>query len=235
MADPARLHQHDVLRRSLLFCAMAGAEFDALVALSRERRFARSTLIFSKGGPGTSMMAVLRGRIQLRIDTADGGQMALALVTAGQVFGELALLDGKPRSADALALDDTTVLEITRSGFLQLLKTNDSLLVATLALLCERVRAADRTIEELALLDLPARLARVLVRSATTHGSATPAGTRIELPLSQHELSMLVASSRESVNRQLQLWRAAGILSSEKGLHVIRRMHALHEIAELPD
>ena len=232
MLKPDRTGRLDVLRTSQLFGSMQDADLERLLSVARERKVHRGSLIFQKGDNGLSMMAVLSGRIRIGSTSRDGRQLTLAIIDGGNVFGELALLDGKPRSADATALEDSILLEIARPDFLRLLKTDASLLASLLTLLCDRMRRASAALEDLSLLDLPTRLARVLVKLGVDYGRRTPNGLRIELRLSQTDLSTLVAASRESVNRQLQAWREAGILGNEAGLHLIRRFAQLEAFAD---
>ena len=232
MLGPDRAGRLDVLRTSHLFSGMKVDDLEALLSVAHERKVHRGTLVFQKGDTGSSMMAVLSGRIRIGSTSRDGKQLTLAVIDGGNVFGELALLDGKPRSADATALEDSILLEIARPAFLQLLKNDPSLLASLIALLCDRVRGASAALEDLSLLDLQTRLARVLVKLGIDYGRRTPNGVRIELRLSQTDLGTLVTASRESVNRQLQAWREAGILGSEGGLHVIRRSAQLAAFAD---
>lgn len=232
MLGPDRAGRLDVLRTSLLFSGMQADDLEALLSVAHERKVHRGALVFQKGDAGSSMMAVLSGKIRIGSTSRDGKQLTLAVIDGGNVFGELALLDGKPRSADATALEDSILLEITRPAFLLLLKNDASLLASLLALLCDRVRGASAALEDLGLLDLQTRLARVLVKLGADYGRRTPNGVRIELRLSQTDLSMLVAASRESVNRQLQAWRKLGILGKEGGLHLIRRSAELAAFAD---
>lgn len=220
------------LRSGRLFGEMPPADLEAMLSVAAERRVGRGALIFQRGDAGSSMMAVLSGQVRIGSMSREGKQVTLAVLGAGDVFGELALLDGKPRSADAVALEDCGLLVIERADFLALLRGNAGLLAGLLAMLCDRLRQASATVEDLALLDMPTRLARVLLKLGIDYGRKTPGGLRIELRLSQQDLSTLVAASRESVNRQLQAWREAGILGTdERGLHLIRHAGQLASFA----
>ncbi len=220
------------LRSCQLFGDMPASGLEAILSVAGDRHIRRGRLIFQRGDAGSSMMAILAGSVRIGSMSRDGKQVTLAVLGAGEVFGELALLDGKPRSADATALEDTRLVEIGRPAFLRLLRDDDALLSGLLALLCERVRNASASVEELALLDLPTRLARVLLKLSVDYGRKTPGGLRIELRISQQDLSTLVAASREAVNRQLQTWREAGILGTERGLHLIQHSARLASFAE---
>jgi CRP/FNR family transcriptional regulator, cyclic AMP receptor protein len=214
----------DVKRAALLasplFAAMQPAELDTVLQMSTERRFRRGQTIFQKGDDGSSMMAVLRGRVRISAVSAEGKEVTLNVINPGEVFGEIALLDGKTRSADAAAIDETLLLLIERRHLLPFLQSNQDLMLRMLAVLCERLRRTSVALEDVALSDLPVRLARMLGQLAEDYGRPTPKGTRIDIKLSQRDLSTLVASSRESVNKLLGAWRKDGVITLEGG-HII--------------
>ena len=225
--------KRDALLASAFFRAMRPEEVDAILAFASERRLSRGTTIFSKGAPGSSLMAVLAGRVRIGTVSAEGKEVTLNVIGPGEIFGEIALLDGKPRSADAMAVEDTTVLVVERRDFLPFLLRHGALVERLLGVLCDRLRRTSGALEELALFDLPARLARVLVKLADDYGRADPAGgVRIGLKLSQRDLSTLVASSRESVNKQLRVWRETGALDLREGHLVLARPQELAALTE---
>jgi CRP-like cAMP-binding protein len=206
-----------------LFQAMTAEELDAVLELATERRVRRGQTIFQKGDEGTSMMAVLSGRVRIGAVSAEGKEVTLNVINPGEVFGEIALLDGKPRSADAQATEETNLLVLERRVFLPFLAGNQDLVLRLLAVLCDRLRKTSVALEEIALFDLPARLARVLLKLSDDYGRATERGTRIDFKLSQRDLSNLVASTRESVNKQLRAWRDTNVVDLEGGYIVLLR------------
>jgi CRP-like cAMP-binding protein len=231
----ARL-ERDARRNALqacpLFSAMKPEELDEILKFASERRYRRGQTILQRGDPGSSMMAVLRGRVRISSVSSDGKELTLNVINPGEVVGEIALLDGEPRSADATAIEDTLLLVVERRHFLPFLRQNEDLYLRLLAVLCRRLRRTSMALEEIALFDLPVRLARVLLKLGDDYGRPTPQGTRIELKLSQRDLSNLVASSRESVNKQLRTWREAGVVHFEEGLLVLRRPAELHRLTD---
>jgi CRP/FNR family transcriptional regulator, cyclic AMP receptor protein len=150
------------------------------------------------------------------------------------VIGEMSVLDGEEVSADVTALEDGVLLFIDRARFLRLLSSNSGLCLRLLAVLCQRIRRANATVEDMALLELGARLARLLLRLAQDYGAPAKLGTRIEVKLSQKDLGTLVGSSREKVNKQLREWEAEGLVGKEQGYLVILRPEAL-TIAATPE
>ena len=207
---------------SRLFKAMRPGELDTVLAMAVDRPVRRGQTIFLKGDAGSSMMAVLSGRVRIGLIAADGKEITLNSIGPGEVFGEIALLDGKPRSADATAAEDGTLLVLERREVLPFLLANPDLMLRLLMVLCDRLRQTSVALEDIALFDLPGRLARVVLKLADDYGRKTESGVRIEIRLSQKEISTLVAASRESVNKQLGAWRTQGVLGSEGGCLLLR-------------
>jgi CRP/FNR family cyclic AMP-dependent transcriptional regulator len=222
--------KRDALLASPFFAHMRAEELDAIITFASERRVPKGSTIFTKGDPGTSMMAVLTGRVRVSSVSADGREVTLNVIDAGEIFGEIALLDGKPRSADATALDDTVLMVVERRHFLPFLLKNETLVERLLVVLCDRLRRTSGALEDLALLDLPARLSRLLLKLAQDYGRPTESGIRIDLKLSQRDLATLVASSRETVNKQLRGWREQGVVDIVGGYIVIREIAALEQL-----
>jgi CRP/FNR family transcriptional regulator, cyclic AMP receptor protein len=218
---------------SPLFAAMRAEELDEIMNFASERRVRRGQMIFQRGDNASSMVVVLRGRIRISSVSSDGKEVTLNVINQGEITGELALLDGKPRSADGTAIEDTLLLVVERRNFVPFLAQNQDLTLRLLSVLCERVRRTSMALEEIALFDLPGRLARVLLKLADDYGRLTPDGTRIDLKLSQRDLSNLVAASRESVNKLLRTWRDSGFVELEQGFIILRRPAELRALTEL--
>ncbi len=228
--------ERDVKRAALLasplFQAMKPEEVDQILKLASERHVPRGSTIFQKGDEGSSMMAVLRGRVRVSAVSAEGREVTLNVISPGQIFGEIALLDGKPRSADATASEDTLLLVVERRQFLPFIRQNEGMQLRLIAVLCERLRSTSLALESLALFDLPARMARLLLKLGEDYGRPNPDGLRIDLKLSQRDISTLVASSRESVNKQLRVWRDDGLVDLQAGYLVLRRPNQLRSLYE---
>ena len=232
MAKLERDAKRAALLASPIFQAMRPEELDAILRLASERSVPKGTTIFQKGDEGSSMMAVLRGRVRVSAVSADGKEVTLNVISPGEVFGEIALLDGKPRSADVTAIENTLLLILERRHFLPFLKQNDDLPLRLLAVMCDRLRRTSVALEDLALFDLPARMARLLIKLGNDYGRPSPRGLRIDLKLSQRHISTLVASSRESVNKQLKLWRDEGVMHVDGGYLVLCRPEELRMLTE---
>jgi CRP-like cAMP-binding protein len=181
------------------------------------------------------MIAVLSGRVRIGLNAVDGKEVTLNTIMPGEVFGEIALLDGKPRSADATAAEDSTLLMLERRDVLPFLTANPDLMLRLLIVLCDRLRQTSIALEDIALFDLPGRLARVVLKLADDYGRRASDGVRIEIRLSQREISNLVAASRESVNKQLGAWRTQGVLGTDGSYMLLRDRAALEALVGAPD
>ncbi len=227
MAEDERDIRRKALLSSSLFQAMRPEELDGILRLATERRFRRGQTIFQKDDPGSYMMAVLSGRVRIGAISLEGKEITLNMIDAGEVFGEIALLDGKPRSADATAIEDSHLLVIERRHFVPYLDGDKDLALRLLAVLCERLRQTSETLGDFVMFDLPARLGRTLIKLADDYGRPLGQGIRIGIKLSQNDLSRLVASSRESVNKQMRAWEDEGLVVKEGGLLVLPRPREL--------
>jgi len=167
------------------------------------------------------------GRVRVSVVSEDGREVTLRVLGAGDVVGEMSLLDGEPCSADVNALEDCALLVIERAQFLHLLRSNSDLCLRLMSFLTRRLRRANAALEDMALLDLPTRLGRLLARLAADYGVPCRSGTRIEVRLSQKDLRSLVGASREKVNRQIRQWEEEGVLSKDSGRMVVADARAL--------
>ena len=225
---------YPALARHALFQAMEADERARLLALGIQRRFAAGQLIFQRGDPGNSMMLVQQGLVKISILSEEGKELTFAIIRPGECFGEIALLDGQPRSADATAVGRCTLFIVQRQDFVPFLERYPHMAIHLTTLLCQRVRAASLFTERLAFESLATRLARLLMSLAETQGVHTPVGILLPAKLPQQEIGHRVASSRESVNKQLRAWRSAGLLTVEQGHLVILQPALLKRLAHPP-
>jgi CRP-like cAMP-binding protein len=220
--------QRQLLKASPLFSRLTDDEANAVLAHANIARHREGAQIFAKGDPGNSMMAVLTGEVMIRSPSLDGRQVVLSVVREGEVFGELALLDGKDRSADATANVASELLVVERRDFMALLQRRPDLCIQLLQVLCERIRKTDEQVEDLVFLDLESRIAKALVRLVGEQRSGQAKNKEPEaIRISQRALGEMVGASRESVNKHLQDWKRAGVIALEKGRILIRDAAAL--------
>lgn len=201
-----------------LFGSLSAAEIEQILGQTLLRRVERGRLILRKGDPPSGMLVVLHGSVRVAATAADGREVTFGVLGAGQFLGEISLLDGAPRSADVTALEDCVLLVVERAGFLGLIRNNPDLSLKLVGELCRRLRRANLAYEDLALLDLPGRIGKLLLGLPQ---QTTLAGRRISFRLSQADLGRLVGGSREKVNRQLRLWEQQGVIARERGHLVI--------------
>ena len=179
-----------------------------------------------------SMMAIINGEVKISMASPDGKEVVLAILRAGEVFGEIAMLDGKPRSADVEALTDCSLAVLGRRDVLAALGGNQAAWLGLIEVLCSRLRQTDDHLVEVALLGLPVRLAKVLLRMIDERGNRTKIAAAADIRRSQSELANMVGAARENVNKCLQAWQRAGIIRMEKRVITIAERAKLEAIAE---
>jgi CRP-like cAMP-binding protein len=210
------------------FGQLSQSDLDAVLSHARGEHHPTGQLIFSKGSPGRSMMAVLRGTIKISSPSAAGREIVLAIVKAGEIFGEIALLDGGERTADATALSDCDLLVFDHRDFIPFLESRADLCIILLKLLCRRLRQTNEHVEGALFEKLDNRLARALIRLAAPVTGPDPAPLRIRI--SQGELASMLGAARESVNKQLHVWQREGLLELGKRQIVIADVSAFEKL-----
>ena len=180
----------------------------------KTRRVVRGTTIFAKGDPGTGLMGVLAGTVKVTVASADGKDIVLNLFHEGEVFGEIALLDGRPRTADATAMSDCELVVIERRDFVPFLSGHPDVMLKFIEILCSRLRRTSEQVQAITFLNLPTRLAKTLLQlTAAEDGSATARKAAV----TQREISQMIGISRESTNKQLRAWAKRGWIRLERG------------------
>lgn len=229
---PERDARRTALQASPLFHAMKPEELDEILQFSSERRAPRGTTILQQGEEGSSMMAILHGRVRVSAVSDEGKEITLNVLGPGDVFGEIALLDNRPRSADVTAIEDTQLLVVERRHFVPFLRRNEDLYLRMLVVLCDKLRRTSLALEELALLELSARLARLLLKFADDFGRQERDGVRIDFKLVHRDLANRVASTRETVAKQMKGWEREGIVRQDRiGYYVVLRPEELRALA----
>jgi len=228
--DPAGL-----LARTPLFNGLDEASRKAVAAELREASYEPGQVIFSRGDPGSELHIVSKGRIRLSVLTADGRELSFAHVEPPSIFGELAIFDGRPRSADATAVNRVETLMLSKASFMRLLESRPSIGEAAVRFLAGRLRDADEQLEAIALHPIEARLARFFlaaVRQKDPSGKAEKLS--LALPISQSELALLVGASRPKVNAALGLLESQGAIE-RRGQQVICDVAVLSGIGRIDE
>jgi CRP-like cAMP-binding protein len=234
MAASDTAARRELLARVPVLADLAPRELDALAQVAHTRRLAAREVLFHKGDAGSQVYVVVRGRLRIYAQSADGTDVVFGIMDPGEVCGEMALLAGGKRTATAVAIEATELLGLDRRDFLALLRSRPQLSVRLLEVLAERLRRISEFVEDTVFLDLPTRLAKKLLALANSYGKPlADGGVRIDVKLSQQELGTMVGTTRESINKQLRAWRSQGIVASEGGYVVIRRRPDLVRLAGL--
>jgi CRP-like cAMP-binding protein len=233
--DQRKIHSMDtltakaVLQRNYLFRGLSAASLESIAALAMRRVYDKGEIIFSQGDDGDSLYGVAAGRVRISASGSGGQEVFLNIMEPGDTFGEIAVMDGLPRTAGATALDDTTVIVIKRNDFLQLLEREPQLAIHLLKLLCERLRWTSELVEESAFLPGTARLAKRLLILASLHGRSAGVGA-LELRISQAELARFLGISRQIANQNLRTWHKRGWVELGRSRIVIRKPEALRRV-----
>jgi CRP-like cAMP-binding protein len=203
-----------------------GADVRAqLVTYAISRDFARGSVIFSKGDPGTCLFVVCDGVVQVTAPSTEGKNAVLNLIGAGEIFGEIALLDGQPRTADAIAFSDCNLMVIERRDFIPLLRSQPETAIRLIEILCSRLRRTTRQVEDLMFLDSTSRLAKAILQLSEL--PASEGG----ISASQLDLSRMVGLSREMINKQLGVWMREGWIRLARRRITVLRPDLLRDIA----
>ena len=214
-------------KRSVIFEALSEEEASAIMQMARMVNHPARHTVFQEGEPGDHLLVVMHGRVKVSLVSPDGKEAILSILEPGDVFGEMALLDGEPRSATVTTMEKCSFLVLWRQDFLPFLERNPQVSLKLLAALSRRLRATNDMVGGLSFLNLPARLARILVNLGQQYGKLTGEGIAIGIKLSQEELGNLVGVSRESVNRQIRLWVESGVLDYTHGTIILKNSDVL--------
>jgi CRP/FNR family transcriptional regulator, cyclic AMP receptor protein len=210
------------------FDGLDAAALQRLGASMRSRRFRRGEVIFHMGDPGDALFVILSGDVKISLPSATGEEAILATLGAGDVFGELSLLDGAPRSASATALGPTDVVILPRDQFRELIATEPGAREALFSAVAGELRRLTRHVEDLHFLDITGRLAARLVRLAQDGGTPTAGGAiRLRASLTQGDLAAMVGCTRQSVNKLLGQFTDAGFLRVERDGIVVMDLDGL--------
>jgi CRP/FNR family cyclic AMP-dependent transcriptional regulator len=231
MAADAPMNREEILAGHFLLRHVRPEELARLAASAVSVRHRPHVTIFQKGDPGSSMMAVVRGRVKMCTFSADGKELVLNIIDRGGLFGEIALLDGQPRSTDAVTLEETELLVLDRNRLMPLLSSPETA-ARLIEVLCQRLRRTSEALEDALLRDAPSRVARGLLRLAATFGRQETKGLRLDIKLSQQQIGNLIGISRESTNKYIVEWTRAGWLSINNGFITIIDREALESLSE---
>ena len=198
------------------FADLSEEEIQALSSATKRRTFRSGEVIFHRDDPGQVLYMIKEGKVKICIISPDGQEVSLTVFGKGEVFGEFALLDGLPRSADAVALEKVECYTLQRSDFQNAILKNPKIAILVLEAMSKRLRNTNNMVEDLIFLDVYGRVAKKLLELADAHGVKTEEGVVIDVRLTQQELASMVGASRESVNKVLGYFTDKNFISTDK-------------------
>ena len=224
-----RVHE---LARVPLFERLSPAELEKLETLTSRRKFRSATAVFFQDDPSDSLYVVLSGSAKVFRTSEDGRDRILMIIRPGDAFGELAMIEGLPRSATVQTLEDTEMLCLTRADFEAFAREYPEVLWKLLQALCERVRRINEDVLDLSFRDVPYRVLRLLAQLVSRHGESGPDGWRIRMPLSLHDLSSMVGSNTETVGRLMDRYESEGLVRRDGQNWIVPNQGALTRALE---
>jgi len=216
-----------LLRDHPLFRELPPATLDRISAYLRRRSIPKGTVIFRKGDPGIGLVGVLAGAVKISVASADGRDIVLNIIREGEVFGEIALLDGRARTADATAMSDCELMTIERREFIPFLRSQPDVTLKLMEILCSRLRRTSEQVHEMTFLNLSTRLAKTLIRLAEKAKESDRGG---RVTITQREISQIVGRSRESTNKRLRAWQKSGWIRLQRGSVTVLKPEKLEDI-----
>jgi CRP/FNR family cyclic AMP-dependent transcriptional regulator len=199
-----------------LFANLDAESLRELATVTRRRSYRPGEIIFHRDDPGQVLFVIREGKVRVYISSPDGQEVTLAVFGPGDYFGDLALLDGHPRSASAITLEPVEVYALQRSDFINAVLRHPRIGIEVMTVLSRRLRQTDSMVEDLLFLDVHSRVAKKLLELGEQYGVQTPDGILIDMRLTQADLATLVGASRESVNKVIGYFLDKRLVSTEK-------------------
>ncbi len=228
-ASSSSHEQGPQLDRIAIFQDLDATSLNELVQAMRRRSFRPGEAIFHRDDPGQVLYVIKEGRVRIRLTSAEGQEVALAVFGPGESFGEMAILDSQPRSADAIAVDKVEVYTLQRQDFIAVVRNHPDIAIEVMKHLSKRIRLANQMVEDLIFLDVYGRVAKKLLELSKEYGVETDEGVRIDLRLTQQELASMVGASRESVNKVMGYFTDKSYISTDKHKITILRLAELRK------
>lgn len=218
--------KHELLAGHPLFATLDRSDINKLVDYARIETFEKGSVIFRACDPGLGLMAIVSGAVKISVQGQDGKEQVYNVIHPGEVFGEIALLDGRARTANATTIMESEILTLDRRDFIPFLRVNPEIGLTLLSVLCERLRRTSDQVEDVLFLDSAGRLAKTVLRlsSPDQNGNRRARAT-------QKEMGQMIGLSRESTNKQLQSWVRNKWISIEKGGLIVKNAAALEKFA----
>lgn len=213
-----------------LFSTLDDHELPQLAGSFVRSRFAQGATIFYQGEPGQTLFLIESGQVRIYVVGEDGQEQSMVLCGPREIFGELAVIDDRPRSASAVALEPTVVWALGREQFREQMQRSPRLMLGFLQLLSERLRYTTQQFNSLAFLSVSARLARKLLELTEDHGVPDADGVRLAAGLTQSDLASLIGTSRESINKTLRSFQRERLILLRQGQITIINPDGLYQV-----
>jgi len=214
--------------------SLSDADQAALMTLGRKVAYNRREMIFSSAEQGNTLLLIQQGRVEISITAQSGRKAVLNHMGAGEVLGEIALLDGGMRSADATASTAVNGQLFYRRDVMNFLRERPDAMLALIGELCAKIRNASEMFEVQSQIEAPARLARCLLRLGAKWGVDQADGSvLLSESFSQTDLGDFAGLTRESVNRHLKKWEEMGLIKTAPDSFVICEADALENLAQM--
>ena len=228
----AIIDRRDMFASHTLFRDLEPAAINKIADLGVVRRLDANQLLFSKGDEGDALYGVMQGRIRISAGAPSGKEVIINIMQPGELFGEIALLDGGPRTADATSMGKSELLQIRRPEFVSFIEREPKIANHFLKLLCDRLRTTTEMLEDSVFLSLPGRLAKRLLSMARAENEPTSPDQPLDLKISQADLGQYLGVSRESINKHLQLWQRQQWIALGRGKVTILDVEHLQELVD---
>jgi CRP/FNR family transcriptional regulator, cyclic AMP receptor protein len=222
-------HPEILLKQVPLFRSLRAEDRQNIAALLQKQTIRKGDALFRKGEEGNSLYMIIAGKIKIVRQSRDGDEMILAILSAGDFCGEMALLDGMSRSADAVAIEETHLYGLNRKDFLDCVMSNETMVKAILSAVSKRLRKADDFLEEVFFLNVAARLAKKLIELAMNNGFRDGEKGPVKLSITQKDLAGMIGTTRESVNKELRVLREKNLIDLSNKTILIRDLDAIKQ------
>lgn len=221
----------DILKKIPLFSSLSDEILKSLSTTVRLQNIKQGQVVFRKGDEGTALYILKSGAIKVVIPSRLGAEIIVSIFKEGDFFGEMSLLDGEPRNADAVAMSPSEVLLISRYDFLSFLHSDENAMNSILCELTGRLRKSHDLLEDVCFLTIPQRLAKLILALGKIYGHEEEDGVIIDLLLTQKELGDMIGATRESINKELRHLRSKGMIETLGGKIKIRNLDRLQRKA----
>lgn len=225
------VEKHRLIARSVLFQNVPDEQLIELARYAKSKQIPARQEIFRRGEKGSQMYIIVSGRVSFHTDSETGQELIFRFLGAGDIFGEIALLDGGERTATARTVEDTLVLIIERRDFLPFLEKHPKVAITLLASVAASFRTMGELFEDTYFRNLPSRLAKRFLALKDSYGVKTSQGIQISIKLSQGDIGKLAGATRETINKQLKAWEDEGIVAVDNGYIVLRNIARLEDLS----